>query len=311
MPGTNHLSAPSLKSTPLGVRRYFKELEDLFKYASVADDAQKIKYARRYVGAEEVEVWMVVNVGTPASYQTFVENVKKLYPGAEGESHYSIRDLESAAAESKAAGTKTRGEEAEFYRWFLLMAMFLRKAQKASKHQVCEQYLAGFPDSIANRIRQRAEIQNPTLNLADGFDLEKLHNTAKTCLDAVGYGGGGGTSVSASSGTKVKIVGDITDFASTLVLAMLVAQQTQTAGAYQRAPYGGQQSGGYGYYQNSNCNFCNAPGHMVCACPEVAKYLSLGRISMMPDNRVAMPDGRYIPRSLPGRCMKDRVDYWH
>ncbi|EPT00490.1 hypothetical protein FOMPIDRAFT_9801, partial [Fomitopsis schrenkii] len=300
MPGTNHSLAPSFKSTPLGVRRYFEELEDLFEYASVVDDAQKIKYARRYVGAEEVEAWTVVDVGTPASYQTFVENVKKLYPGAEGESRYSIRDLESAAAESKAAGTKTRGEEAEFYRRFLPMAMFLQKAQKVSKHQVCEQYLAGFPDSITDWIRQHAEIQNPTLDPADGFDLEKLHNAAKTCLDAVGYGGGGGTSVSASSRTKVKIEGDITDFASTLVSAMLAAQQTQTA-----------QSGGYGYYQNGNCNFCDTPGHMVRACPEVAKYLSLGRIAMTPDNRVAMPDGRYIPRSLPGRCMKDCVDYWH
>ncbi|EPT02903.1 hypothetical protein FOMPIDRAFT_12453, partial [Fomitopsis schrenkii] len=279
------------------VRRYFEELEDLFEYASIAEDAQKIKYARRYVGAEEVEAWTVVDVGTPASYQTFVDNVKKLYPGAEGESRYSIRDLESAAAESKAAGMKTRGEEAEFYRWFLPMAMFLQKAQKASKHQVCEQYLAGFPDSIADRIRQRAEIQNPTLDPADGFDLEKLHNAAKTCLDAQ-------TQTAVAPPPPMRSGG---------YTAPPPPAPTYGAyqGAYQRAPYGGQQSGGYGYYQNGNCNFCDAPGHMVCACPEVAKYLSLGRISMTPDNRVAIPDGRYIPRSLPGRCMKDHVDYWH
>ncbi|EPS93241.1 hypothetical protein FOMPIDRAFT_10466, partial [Fomitopsis schrenkii] len=182
MPGSNHSSAPSFKETPLGVRRYFEELEDLFEYAQVVDASQKIKYAKRYVGAEEVEAWTVVDAGTPPDYDTFVENVKKLYPGAEGESRYTVRDLEATAEASKTAGTKTRGEEAEFYRKFMPIATFLQKAQKASKYQVCEQYLAGFSSEVADKIRQRAEIQNPELDPADGFDLEKLHNAAKMCL---------------------------------------------------------------------------------------------------------------------------------
>ena len=60
----------------------------------------------------------------------------------------------------------------------------------------------------------------------------------------------------------------------------------------------------------NRCNFCDLPDHFVRNCPDVQKYLALGKVVISADNRIMLPNGQYIPRSLPGNCMKDRVDHW-
>ena len=115
MPGANSSSAPKFKSTPLGISRYFDELQDCFDAAGVVAEADKIRYAKRYVEADEVAAWDAVDGGEPPTYAVFVENVKKLYPGATGESRYTIGDLEAVAIASQKAMTMTRAAEAEYY----------------------------------------------------------------------------------------------------------------------------------------------------------------------------------------------------
>ena len=75
MPGANSSSAPKFKATPLGISRYFDELEDCFEAANVVEDKDKIRYAKRYVEADEVAAWSAIDEGTPPSYKTFVDNV--------------------------------------------------------------------------------------------------------------------------------------------------------------------------------------------------------------------------------------------
>ena len=333
MPGANSSSAPKFKATPLGISRYFDELEDCFEAANVVEDKDKIRYAKRYVEADEVAAWSAVEEGTPPSYRTFVDNVKKLYPGSEGESRYTIGDLEAVALASRNARTMTRAEEAEYYRKFMPIAVFLEKAGKVSKYQVGKAYLSGFTDGVAGRIQYRAELQNPTIDPADGFDLTKLHDAAKMALDAVGFGGGGSSGGRASnqpqSGGVIKVEApDVSELARTIAAALAQVQvqqgpaaRAQGGGGYYQPGGFGQSYGGYqGQYQGgraggnmsggNRCNFCDLPDHFVRNCPDVQKYLALGKVVISADNRIMLPNGQYIPRSLPGNCMKDRVDHW-
>ena len=105
------------------------------------------------------------------------------------------------------------------------IAVFLEKAGKVSKYQVGKAYLSGFTDGVAGRIQYRAELQNPTIDPADGFDLTKLHDAAKMALDAVGFGGGGGSGGRASnqpqSGGVIKVEApDVSELARTIAAAL-------------------------------------------------------------------------------------------
>ena len=98
-----------------------------------------------------------------------------------------------------------------------------------SKYQISKAYLSGFTDGVAGRIRYRAELQNPTIDPADGFDLDQLHSAAKMALDAVGFGGGGTSSTqSAATPTTVKVeTPDVNTLVQSIAAAMLQAQAQQ------------------------------------------------------------------------------------
>ena len=45
----------------------------------------------------------------------------------------------------------------------------------------------------------------------------------------------------------------------------------------------------------NRCNFCDLPDHFVRNCPDVQKYLALGKVVISADNRIMLPNGQYIP----------------
>ncbi len=59
------------------------------------------------------------------------------------------------------------------------------------------------------------------------------------------------------------------------------------------------------------CNFCGETGHFMANCPAAEHYLRTGRITRRDDGKLVLPNGMFVPRSIEGQWLKDRVDtYW-
>ncbi|KAI6123399.1 hypothetical protein EDD16DRAFT_648047 [Pisolithus croceorrhizus] len=59
----------------------------------------------------------------------------------------------------------------------------------------------------------------------------------------------------------------------------------------------------------SFCFFCGQKGHIRANCDSCKKYLAAGKCLLV-KGRVVLPTGREIPREVPGRTLKDRLDCW-
>ncbi|KAI5996733.1 hypothetical protein EDD15DRAFT_2194958 [Pisolithus albus] len=59
----------------------------------------------------------------------------------------------------------------------------------------------------------------------------------------------------------------------------------------------------------SFCFFCGRKGHIRANCDSCKEYLATGKCLLV-KGRVVLPTGQEIPREVPGRTLKDRLDRW-
>ena len=78
---------------------------------------------------------------------------------------------------------------------------------------------------------------------------------------------------------------------------------TATTVRADRPPRTGQSSG--------NCNFCDEPGHFGRECLIVIEYINAGKCRCDQQGKIVLSTGAWVPRDLPGKCFKERIDEWH
>ena len=60
-----------------------------------------------------------------------------------------------------------------------------------------------------------------------------------------------------------------------------------------------------------DCHYCGEAGHAIAACPRVAEDIKAGRCARGFDGRVILPTGSYVPSSMAGNTMRERINEWH
>jgi hypothetical protein len=60
-----------------------------------------------------------------------------------------------------------------------------------------------------------------------------------------------------------------------------------------------------------SCAFCGQTSHFITQCLVCADYITNKKCKRNPEGKIALPNGQYTPRSIPGRFIKDRIDEWH
>jgi hypothetical protein len=61
---------------------------------------------------------------------------------------------------------------------------------------------------------------------------------------------------------------------------------------------------------NSGCNYCGA-AHFIRDCPQVAEDTKSGLCKRNIEGRVTLPSGAFVPREIPGKYLKERIEEWH
>jgi len=49
----------------------------------------------------------------------------------------------------------------------------------------------------------------------------------------------------------------------------------------------------------------------MCQCTVVNEDVNFNRCSRNPEGWIILPNGQFLPRTIPGATMRDRIEEWH
>ncbi|KAG2066395.1 hypothetical protein BDR04DRAFT_1160272 [Suillus decipiens] len=87
-------AAPKFDSTPAHLILFLEDVDAITDHTMLTDE-QQIKAALRYTPIEEAETWEMLDEAALPDWKKFIAVVKLLYPGCEGNRHFTHTDLEN------------------------------------------------------------------------------------------------------------------------------------------------------------------------------------------------------------------------
>jgi len=320
----NAHQAPRFLSDHTGFDNFFRDVDELGRRAEISE-VEKIDWAVRYANSE-ANTWLrdFNKAAAGITLNDFKEAVRKRYPQLATDHRFTVRDLERIAARTRRFDDMTREDLGDYHRRFIDCSEYLYDQGEISRRQESEIYLDGFPSYLHSRILHRLSVKLPDVQPSKGYKLSDVHDAALFELD-------GFVSRDTRRSLDVTSLGQGSDKVAELLQALTrvltaTGQNQQPApvaipppapryppaptpgGVVQNAPRW-NPPGPDAYRPPLNpCMFCSSMNHYVRNCPVASDYIQQGKIIRNNAGKLCLPDGRYIPRDIPGNDMRARVD---
>ena len=320
MPGRNERSAPSFNgSQPEELDRYFADLQALLDRHGVNDSAECKQAAVKYLDIQTEKLWKTTAAWSDNTntFDEFKAEVLRFYPGVTGDRAHTIQDLDLVIGHYARVGILSGTDLGEYYRRFILITRYLIDKNRMSTQEQSRYFFRGFQPQLEAPVRQRLQQKFIDHFPADPYDLADIYDAASYVLTGAAsmslallspQQATNPATPSQPDANSVKIEA-LTAMVASLGEMFKVAIQSQQAGAKPRST--GVTASGIGAPGGSACNFCGMPGHYIRDCEVVAEYTRSGKCKRSPDNRVVLPSGAMVPRSITGAWLRDRVDEYH
>lgn len=306
MPVRGDRAAPKFDpKQPRELRRYFADLEFAFIRAQVTDVAEQKRHSTRYVDVDTSELWETVPefLDATKTFDEYCTAVAALYPGADEDRKWSVADMDKLVGERTRLGILSLGDLGEYYRQFLIITTFLRSKGRLSEAEQSRAYVRGFTPDFWRIVSQRLQLKNPDHFPDDPYNLKEIHDAAHYVLHGTpstipeaSTSLPVSTSQPARAEIKTEEVAALLERINDTMTKLLMAQATP-----QRPPPP----------KNNNCHFCGLPDHLGRNCMVAADYIAQGKCRRNTEGLIVLPTGAFIPRDIPGRYFKDRIDEWH
>jgi len=311
MPSRGDRSAPQFDpKQPRELRRYFADLEFMFTRAGITDSEEKKKHACRYVDVDTSELWETLPEFSDASkmYEDFAKAIYALYPGSDEERKWSVADMDKLVGERSRIGIISLGDLGEYYRQFLAITTFLRSKTRLSEAEQSRAFVRGFPPDLWRIISQRLQLKFPDHFPDDPYPLADVHDAVRYVLHGTTSTGqpANPTTSSKSSNSTTTATTEIKSEELVTVLERITESFIKALSATAQ-----QSSRPPRTTQALNCNFCDGLGHFGRECEIALDYIKKGFCLRNIEGRITLPSGAFIPRDIPGKCFKDRLDEWH
>jgi hypothetical protein len=313
MPAPGQNTAPKFDdSQPRELRRYFAELDKLFRTCGIVADAEKKEQACRYLKVHVAELWESTPQYGPAfTYDEFVDMAYQMYPGSDDKRKWSIADMDQLVGERQRLGMYSLADLGNYYRSFFVITSFLMSKNRLSAPEQSRAFLRGFQPDLKNRIAHRLELKHPDHHPDDPYDLKDIHEAAKFVLHGSGPSAfqariASSNDTATTPSPPIVKAEDFTTmfeaFAQTLVKHL--APRTTGSASSSSSPSHNTES------NDGRCNFCGGLGHFMPACELLAKYIVDGKCKRNAEGKVVLPSGAFAARTL-GRWLMERIDEWH
>ncbi|KAF9033596.1 hypothetical protein BJ165DRAFT_1377558, partial [Panaeolus papilionaceus] len=315
MPARGARSAPIFNSSkPSELKRYFIDLEYLFKEAKVTNHEEKIGLALRYVDIDVADLWATLpeSSASPANYDAFKRAVQELYPDADENERYSLKDLELCTAQAKKDGMYTLKDAAEYHRKFTVITHFLIEKGRLSNMEANRLYIRGFQERFWVLVSNRLQLKDTDHHPADPWDIKDVYSAVKFMLR-------GTSSVSRRNEPAPIAMPSVTTERAPISPApiampfetedftQLIAQITKNI--VESLQFTNQHED-QKRSKPINCHFCGK-GHFIRDCPLVSEYIEMGKCQRNEEGKIILPSGAEIPRGIAGTLIKDRLDEYH
>ncbi|PPQ76748.1 hypothetical protein CVT24_012269 [Panaeolus cyanescens] len=311
MPHRGDRSAPTFDPTrPRELKRYFADLEYLFKDYNVTHKDIKIASATRYVDLETAELWETLPEFSAAQpkFADFKKATLSLYPDAEDSDRYSLQDLENCIAQARRDGMYSVADAAEYHRKFTAIAHFLKSKNRLSDIEANRKYITGFQDRFWHLVFNRLQLQHANHHPQDPWPINDVYNAVRFILQGSGNivrvedtlpSSSPAPTSSPSLPFKSEDISQLLNEISSLKLAVESLKANQ-----------GNRSSNPPRNRSPGCNFCGKD-HYIRACELVNDYIRAGKCKRNVEGKVTLPSGAFVPSDIPGALLKDRIDEWH
>jgi hypothetical protein len=246
-----------------------------------------------------------------SSYDDFKAEIFKLYPGALGDSTYTMLDLDATIRHYACTGIWNATDLGEYYRRFIAISRYLISMRRLSTQEEFRSFFQGMQPRLEERVRKRLEQKFVDQCPDDPLEHNDIFEAVSYVLMGSAMLGpahqASGTSNNAGAGTGQPDPNTVKIEALTAVVATLgemfktaIQTQGQAAGAKPRSSVAAAATGMSAPGGSTTCNFCGVPGHYIQECKIVAEYTRLGKCKRSPDREVILPSEAMVPRSITG-----------
>jgi hypothetical protein len=314
MPAKGERSAPTFdQDKPRELSRFFSELERLFQRVGVTVERDKKDELLRYVDFDVEQIWRTFPeyANGASTFKDFKDKILSHYPDSKGDYVYALRDMDSLIGDYQRSGIHTTDDLQKFHLQFLAITTWLIQKNQMGDFEQRAGYLRAFQPpllaSITNRLQMLFLNQHPGVL----HTIQEVHDAARYVLHSTNtrpqhhYALATAPIVTtvaqpiASSSGSIKIetfASVMAEFSKTITNAL--QGQNRTWGPSQPTD------------RHVDCNFCGGP-HFIRDCTVVNEYIVAGKVKRNIEGRVVLSTGSFVPSTIPGTLLMERVDEWH
>ncbi|KZT23064.1 hypothetical protein NEOLEDRAFT_1180303 [Neolentinus lepideus HHB14362 ss-1] len=303
---------------PESLHRYLEDIEDLFSAfpESATSEFAKKRLAVKYIPLEVEELWRSLSeFHGSGAYTAFKSAVQRLYPTIAPEQRWRVEDLERVVRKWSEEGIQDVTALSGFYQEFLRIAQPLRSYGFISEQELDHAFSSAFGPSLWEPTFLRLQIVHPSHPPHHVHPFRYVYEAALFALqsaetyrqsiqirtrpdDSVHQPTPSPASPVVSPALIDDIIAAVTQRLSPLIPAMSapslppIVQSILHSSSYK-------------------CHYCGAIGCCITQCPVATEDITAGRCRHNTEGRLVLPSGRFIPRSLPGATMRERLHIWH
>src|SRR5262245_8745219 len=261
------------------------------------------KYTVRYVDIDTEDGWKQLAEFTNGTYTQFKVAIFKLYPGADGECKWNISDLDHLTGEWSRIGFRNKEELGNYHCKFLVISGFLKSKNRMSENEVKRAFVRGFPMDFWNRVLARLQIKKPDSHPDDPWHVEDVYSATEFILHGSTPIYSSTTSATPLTTTPVpnnvvkkeELFSILEQFSQTIAKAIKVKASSQSASPR----------------PEKRLCFYDGKDHPAHQCETLNTHLKNGFCKRDANNRLTLPDGSPILRSLCGNNMAEHVANWN
>ncbi|KAG1770538.1 hypothetical protein EDD22DRAFT_948479 [Suillus occidentalis] len=291
--------APKYNRSTENLLAFINNYEDLTDQAGLGG-ANQIRGIIHYVPTSERELWSETPEAKGGDYASFIKEVKRMYPGCEGNCRYAVADLQTIMRNQARKSMYSVKELGNYQRVFLKVTRALIDKDRIGKAERDHIFLEGFPSDIQVQTCTRLMIKFPDHHPQDPYPFNDVVATAQFLLLGIGIAGTVPTS------TPTLSPGFLPSYVpSTAVQAP--TQQQSAPNLVVKQEYVVRCTGGYG---PAGCIFCGGTDHYMSRCCEKEQYIAAGKCKVdMNTNKLVLPNGGWMPGCQSDGTLKEHLDH--
>ncbi|KAK1215582.1 hypothetical protein PQX77_021793, partial [Marasmius sp. AFHP31] len=262
---------------------FFEEFESAAAKAQISQDhALMKKEVLCYVDSKTNRFWRSLPTFTnvASTWDQFKAEVISYYPDAERVSEATLDQLKRVITDHQKSGIDSSKALAAYHRDFAPIASSLISQGVLSLVQASQHYTSVFPDSVANRVDIRLQVQFPNKQKGVPYSLDEI----KTAVDFL---------ISDASTTVAPVV--VKTKPAELSMQSQIQALTELVNKLAKQSSTSTSSSSHSSNDTRMCTWDKCSDKRMRDCPDLNEWVTKGRLEFNARGMVVLKGGKHLP----------------